>query len=152
MSYEKDKVRNVYAHYGDRTSGGGIGQEESINSVRRFTVGLNDVSIGKAPYVAPVVIPKGAKMVKATLFVHSASNIASNATVTVGDSSNGIVITEAMLKAEGTKNVSTAATGTWATSSDTGLTADQFIKVVNSDNTTKKFTGDATLVMEFEYK
>lgn len=152
MAYAKDKVRNVYAHYGDRTTGGGVGQEESINSVRRFTVGLNDVSIGSAPYVAPVVIPKGAKMSKATLFVYSASNIAESATVTIGDSTNGIVITEAMLKAVGTKDVSSAAIGTWAADSTTGLAADQVIDITNSDTTTTKFSGEATLVMEFEYK
>lgn len=152
MAYEKDKVRKVYTHYGPRATGGGIGQEESINSVRRFTVGISDVTIGKAPYIAPVVIPKGAKLSKATLFVHSASNIASSATVTIGDSTNGISITEAELKAEGTKDVSDGATGTWAVSSETGLTADQEIKIANSDKTTQKFTGEATLVLEFEYK
>lgn len=152
MAYEKDKVRKVYTHYGPRVTGGGIGQEESINSVRRFTVGISDVTIGKAPYIAPVVIPKGAKLSKATLFVHSASNIAASATVTIGDSTNGIVITEADLKAEGTKDVSDDAIGTWAVDSGTGLTADQEIKITNSDKTTAKFTGEATLVLEFEYK
>ena len=152
MSYEKDKVRKVYQHYGSRISGGDMGQESSINSVRRFVVGINNTTIGPDPYIAPVIVPKGAKLAKATLFVNSPITLTTDKDITIGDSTNGIVISDDDLKVAGTKNVTTGATGTWASTSTTGLTEDQVIAVKNSDTTLKDFPGDATLVLEFEYK
>lgn len=152
MSYEKDKVRRVYQHYGSRISGGDVGQESSINSVRRFVVGINNTTIGPDPYVAPVIVPKGAKLAKATLFVNSPITLTADTSITIGDSTNGIVISDDVLKVAGTKNVTTVATGTWASTSTTGLTEDQVIAVKNSDTTLTDFPGDATLVLEFEYK
>lgn len=152
MSYEKDKVRRVYQHYGSRISGGDMGQESSINSVRRFVVGINNTTIGPDPYIAPVIVPKGAKLAKATLFVNSPITLTTDTSITIGDSTNGIVISDDDLKVAGTKNVTTGATGTWASTSTTGLTEDQVIAVKNSDTTLTDFPGDATLVLEFEYK
>ena len=152
MSYEKDKVRRVYQHYGSRISGGDVGQESSINSVRRFVVGINNTTIGPDPYIAPVIIPKGAKLAKATLFVNSPITLTADTSITIGDSTNGIVISDDDLKVAGTKNVTTGATGTWTSTSTTGLTEDQVIAVKNSDTTLTDFPGDATLVLEFEYK
>lgn len=152
MSYEKDKVRRVYQHYGSRISGGDVGQESSINSVRRFVVGINNTTIGPDPYIAPVIIPKGAKLAKATLFVNSPITLTADKNVIIGDGTNGITITDDNLSAAGTKDVTTGATGTWASTSATGLTKDQVIAVKNEDTTLTDFPGDATLVLEFEYK
>lgn len=188
MSYEKDNIRKVYTQYGTRFSGGEVGQESSIDSVRRFTVGLNDVSLGESPYVAPVVVPKGAKLRNATLFVYTPFGAGSGGTgsegtggntgdvggttpgtdeepgeipktfaarasgatsVVVGNDTDGISLS-GELGAEGVYSVTSAATGTWAADA-TGLTEDQVIEI-KGEGLSSPVDGNATLVLEFEYK
>jgi hypothetical protein len=153
MAYENSAGLGVTNQYGARNTGGATGLEHSQNSEFFVTVDLTGEMLNSG-YVAPVYVPKGAKLVKALLRVDEVFVVSAAGTVAIGGTApgtNGIVLTEAQLEALGTKDVSSVAIGTWATSSAVGTSASEKITRAIT-GTVGATSGKATLVMEFFYK
>jgi hypothetical protein len=150
MAYENSAGIGVFNQYGPRNTGGGVGTEQSKNSVQVMSMELTGEMLNSA-YIPPVVIPKGAKVIKATLRVDEVFVVSASGTVAVGGTApgtNGVVLTEAQLEAVGTKDVSSVAVGTWATNSATGTTAAQ--KVAKAiTGTVAAASGKGQLVVEY---
>lgn len=153
MAYENSAGLGVTNQYGARETGGAVGLEHSQNSEFSVSVDLTGEMLNSG-YVAPVFVPKGAKLVKALLRVDEAFVVSTSGTVAVGGTAprtNGVVLTEAQLEAVGTKDVSSVAIGTWATSSAVGTAASQKLTTAIT-GTVGTTAGKGTLVMEFFYK
>ena len=153
MAYENSAGLGVTNQYGVRNTGGSVGVERSANSIQTMSINLTGEMLNSA-YVAPVFVPKGAKVVKATLRVDEVFVVSASGTVAVGGTvpgTNGIILTEAQLEALGTKDVSSVGAGTWATASATGTTASQKVTTAIT-GTVGATSGKATLVVEYFYK
>jgi hypothetical protein len=153
MPYENTAGLGVSNQYNARETGGAAGVERSSNSVQTVTYDLTGEMLNST-FTPPVFIPKGAKVIKATLRVDEVFNVSASGTVAIGGTApatNGVVLTEAQLEALGTKDVSAGAVGTWATSSTTGTTASQRLtKAITG--TVAANTGKGSLVVEYFYK
>lgn len=153
MGYENSAGLGVTNHYGSRTTGGAIGLEHGQNSTNVLTVDLTGEMLNSA-YVAPMKMPKGALVRKATLRVDEVFVVSAAGTVAIGGTApgtDGVVLTEAKLEALGTSDVSSLAIGTWATASATGpLTAQTITKAITG--TVAATSGKGTLTVEYYYK
>jgi len=153
MSYENSAGLGVTNQYGARQTGGAVGLEHGKTSMHILSVDLTGEMLNSA-YVAPVYVPKGAKIIKAILRVDEVFVVSAAGTVAIGGTTpgtDGVVLTEAQLEALGTKDVSAVAVGTWATASTTGTTASQ--KVTKSiTGTVGATSGKGTLIVEYFYK
>jgi hypothetical protein len=150
MAYENSAGLGVSNQYGPRNTGGAAGTERSTGSIQTLTYDLTGEMLNSA-YAPPVYMPKGAKVVKATLVVDEVFVVSAAGTVAVGGTApgtNGVVLTEAQLEAVGTKDVSAVAVGTWATNSATGTTASQKLaKAITG--TVGATSGKGKLIVEF---
>lgn len=150
MAYENSAGIGVFNQYGPRNTGGAAGTEHSKSSVQVLTMELTGEMLNSA-YTPPVFVPKGAKVIKATLRVDEVFVVSASGTVAIGGTApgtNGVVLTEAQLEAVGTKDVSSVAVGTWATNSATGTTATQ--KVAKAiTGTVAATSGKGQLVVEY---
>lgn len=153
MAYENTAGLNVANQYGRRQSGGAAGAEHSMNSVQTLSLDLTGEMLNST-YFPPVYVPKGAKVIKATLRVDEVFVVSAAGTVAIGGTApgtNGVVLTEAQLEALGTKDVSSVAVGTWATASAVGTSASERIaKAITG--TVAATSGKATLVVEYLHK
>ena len=153
MAYENSAGLSVSNQYGRRESGGAAGAERSQNSVQTLSLDLTGEMLNST-YFPPVYVPKGAKVIKATLRVDEVFVVSAAGTVAIGGTApgtNGVVLTEAQLEALGTKDVSAVAIGTWATASAVGTSASQRIaKAITG--TVGATSGKATLVVEYLHK
>lgn len=150
MPYENSAGLGVNNQYGQRETGGAGGSEHSKTSLQTLTYDLTGEMLNSS-YNPPVWMPRGAKVVRATLVVDEVFNVSASGTVAIGGTApgtNGVVLTEAQLEAVGTKDVSSVAVGTWATSSATGTTAAQRIaKAITG--TVGATSGKGKLLVEF---
>jgi hypothetical protein len=150
MAYENSAGLGVYNQYGPRNTGGALGAERSQNSLQTLRISLTGEMLNSG-FLPPVYMPIGAKVVRATLAVDEVFVVSSSGTVSVGGTApatNGVVLTEAQLEAQGTKDVSSVAAGTWATNSSTGTTASQRVTTAIS-GTVAATSGKATLLVEY---
>jgi len=150
MTYEANSGLGVFNQYGPRNTGGAGGTERSIGSTQTLAVNLTGEMLNSS-YFPPVYMPKGAKVVKATLVVDEVFVVSASGTVAIGGTvpgTNGVVLTEAQLEAVGTKDVSSVAVGTWATSSATGTTAAQEI-AKSITGTVGATSGKGQLLVEY---
>lgn len=153
MAYENTAGLGVTNQYGPRQTGGAGGVERTQNSVSYMSIDLTGEMLNSG-YVAPLYMPKGALVRKATLRVDEVFVVSASGTVAIGGTApgtNGVVLTEAKLEALGTSDVSSLAIGTWATASTTGTSASQ--KVTSAiTGTVGATSGKATLVVEYFFK
>jgi hypothetical protein len=153
MAYENSAGLGVTNQYGARQTGGAVGLEHGKTSQHILSVDLTGEMLNSA-YVAPVYVPKGAKIIKAILRVDEVFVVSAVGTVAIGGTApgtDGVVLTEAQLEALGTKDVSASAVGTWATASTTGTTASQ--KVTKAiTGTVGATSGKGTLIVEYFFK
>lgn len=153
MGYENTAGLGVTNQYGVRNTGGAVGLEHGENSTHVLTVNLTGEMLNSA-YVAPMKMPKGALVRRATLRVDEVFVVSALGTVAIGGTApgtDGVVLTEAKLEALGTSDVSSLAVGTWATASATGpLTAQTIAKAITG--TVGATSGKGTLTVEYYYK
>ena len=158
MSYENKSGLNVSNQYGARETGGGVGLEQSQDSLHQLRIDLTGQSIADAiaGFIPPVYIPKGAKFRKALLRVDEVFVVTGTSpTVLVGAAgsvaTNGVVITEAELEALGTKELTSTGAGTWSFTSATGTAAAAKIGFALGGTILVVATtqGKATLLLEF---
>lgn len=153
MAYENSAGLNVYNQYGSRQTGGTLGTEKSIDSVRTVVMDLTGEMLNSG-YTPVMYMPKGAKVIKAILRVDDVFVVSAAGTVAIGGTApgtDGVVLTEAKLEALGTSDVSTLAVGTWATASATGpLTSQKVTKLITG--TVGATSGKGTLVVEYFFK
>jgi hypothetical protein len=150
MAYENSAGLSVANQYGPRNTGGAAGTQRSTNSLQTLTIDLTGEMLNSS-YAPPVYMPIGAKVVRATLEVNEVFVVSAAGTVAIGGTvpgTNGVVLTEAQLEAQGTKDVSAVAVGTWATASATGTTATQKIaKAITG--TVGATSGKGRLIIEY---
>lgn len=150
MAYEALTGLGISNQYGARQTGGAIGLEHGENSRHVLSFSLTGEMLNSA-YAPPVYMPKGAKVIRATLRVDEVFVVSAAGTVAIGGTApgtDGVVLTEAKLEALGTSDVSSLAVGTWATASATGpLTAQKVAKAITG--TVAATSGKATLVVEY---
>jgi hypothetical protein len=153
MAYENTAGLGVNNQYGRRQTGGAIGLEHGQNSTNVLSFDLTGEMLNST-YMAPIKMPKGALVRKATLRVDEVFVVSAAGTVAIGGTApgtDGVVLTEAKLEALGTSDVSALAVGTWATASATGpLTAQSITKVITG--TVAATSGKATLTVEYYFK
>lgn len=150
MAYENSAGLGVYNQYGARNTGGAIGADSTSGKTSTITVDLTGEMLNSG-FMPPVVVPKGALLKKAVLRVDEVFVVSTSGTVAIGGTApgtNGVVLTEAKLEAQGTSDVSALAIGTWATASATGTTAAQ--KIAKSiTGTVGATSGKGQLILEF---
>lgn len=150
MAYENSAGIGVFNQYGARNTGGAIGADHSQNKVTIITVDLTGEMLNSG-FMPPVVVPKGSLLKSAVLRVDEVFVVSAAGTVAIGGTApgtNGVVLTEAKLEAQGTSNVSSLAVGTWATASATGTAAAQKIaKAITG--TVGATSGKGQLILEF---
>lgn len=157
MGFENLTGLGVNNHYGTRDTGGHVGTEHTKESIRQLTMGITGESLNSG-YLPPVVVPKGAKFLRAILRVDEAFALTGTSpTVIFGGTApatDGIVLTKAELEAVGTKTPASTGTGTWAQASATGTTAAQKVtKALGGTTPAVSATqGKGTLILEFVNK
>lgn len=153
MAYENTAGLNVNNQYGARNTGGAAGSEHTQDSIWQFTMDLTGEMLNSS-FTPPVVMPRGAKVLRAFLRVDEAFVVSTSGTVAIGGTApgtNGIVLTEAQLENVGTKDVSSVGAGTWATASTTGTTAaEKVTKAITG--TVAATSGKGTLIVEYVFK
>lgn len=153
MAYENTAGLGVTNQYGARNTGGSVGLERNSNSTNILCVDLTGEMLNSG-YVAPMFVPKGALVRRATLRVDEVFVVSAAGTVAIGGTApgtNGVVLTEAKLEALGTSDVSSLAIGTWATASATGTTASQKVTTAIT-GTVGATSGKGTLSVEYYFK
>jgi hypothetical protein len=155
MPFEANNgLGGVSNYYGPRDTGGSVGSEETDQSIRQYSIAFTGASLNSS-FLPPVVLPRGAKQLRATLRVDEAFVLTGTApTVIFGGTApatNGIVLTQAELQAIGTKTPASTGTGTWAVASATGTTAAERITRALGGTTpaVSPTVGKATLIIEF---
>jgi hypothetical protein len=155
MPFEANNgLGGVSNYYGPRDTGGSVGSEETDQSIRQYSIAFTGASLNSS-FLPPVVLPRGAKQLRATLRVDEAFALTgTNPTVIFGGTApatNGIVLTQAELQAIGTKTPASTGTGTWAVASATGTTAAERITRALGGTTpaVSPTVGKATLTIEF---
>lgn len=150
MAFENTAGLGVNNQYNIRNTGGAVGTERSMNSIQTLTYDLTGEMLN-SPFVPPVVVPKGAKIIKVLLVVDQLFDVSAAGTVAVGGTlpaTNGVVLTEAQLESLGAKDVTASAVGTWSAASTTGtLTAQRVSKAISG--TVNATVGRASLVVEY---
>ena len=155
MGFEANTgLGGVSNFYGPRNTGGSVGSEATDNSIREYSIAFTGESLNSA-FLPPVVLPRGAKFLRAVLRVDEAFALTgTNPTVIFGGTApatNGIVLTKAELEAIGSKAPASTGTGTWAVASATGTTAAERITKALGGTTpaVSPTVGKATLTVEF---
>ncbi len=157
MPFENNTGLGVFSQYGSRNTGGSVGTEETGNSIRGYAVAFTGESLNSG-FLPPVVLPRGAKLLRAALRVDEAFTLGGTSpTVIFGGTApatNGVVITAAELGTVGTKTPASTGTGTWAVASTTGTTAAERITraLGGTSPTVTSGVGKATLILEFVNK
>jgi hypothetical protein len=159
MSVEIAGLRDVRNVYGQRDLGYDVGVNKTEGASNELSVGLSGSMLGDiidgAVVVADVVIPAGAVLEEAHLFVDEAFVLGGTTpAVEVGtktsEATNGVTCTEAQLEAVGGYDVTAALSGTWASGS--ALAAATTVGVaVSGTSPTSTSAGKARLVVTYKY-
>lgn len=149
MATESKTGLGVAQHYGPRDTGATVGVERSTDSSHRLSFELTGFGL-KNKFLPPLVIPKGATMLSARIYVDEAFG-AGVTGITIGqgnaEATNGIALVAADL-AVGAKDVTSKLAGTWAPAAVTAA-AHRVGLVVTGTPTD---AGNASLVIEYHYK
>lgn len=159
MAYEKTSGLNVFNQYGPRDTGGTIGVERSTDSVHQLSIGFTGDSLAVGEFVAPVVMPAGARILRYVLVIDEAFTVTGTTpTLLFGSAgsvaTNGVALSEAELEAEGAKIPVDTGSGTWSTTSATGLTAaaEVAFELGGTTPAIAAGSGKGTLIVEYIYK
>jgi hypothetical protein len=154
MAYENKSGIGVFNQYGPRHSGNTAGTDDDFDEL---TLEFSGNSL-QSTFLPPCVIPKGARIQRATLFIDEGFTLTGTSpTVQVGGTApgtNGASFTATDLGTVGAIDVSSKFAGTWATNSALGTTASEKVTIALG-GTTPAVTpgvGKATLWVEFRYK
>jgi hypothetical protein len=158
MPYVNQAGLNVSNQYGARSTGNSVGTDHSQNASHELSLEFSGTSLADSLFLPPFVIPKGAKITRATLVVHDPFTLTGTTPgLAVGGTApatNGVAITAANLSSAQSIDLSSALAGTWATSSTTGTTASEKVTIALT-GTTPAVTpgaGKASLVINYIYK
>lgn len=148
MATESKTGLGVVQNYGPRNTGATVGVERSTDSTHRLSFELTGFGL-KNKFLPPLVIPKGATMLSARIYVDSALTGVTGVTIGQGnaEATNGIVLVAADL-AVGAKDVTAKLAGTWAPGSVTAAAHRVGLVVAG----TPTDAGNASLVIEYHYK
>lgn len=158
MPFENSAGIAVSNFFGARNTGGSVGVEESDSSTHHLSVNLTGEMLN-GTFLPPVVVPKGARFVRAVLRIDEAFELdGTTPTVRIGAAgsvaTNGIVLTEAEMEAIGTKVPASSGAGTWSQSSATGTTAAARVAfdLGGTNPTANAAVGKGTLILTFVNK
>lgn len=158
MPYENKTGLNVSSQYGPRSVGNTVGTDHSYNAVHELNLEVTGTSLADSLFLPPFVVPKGARMVRATLTVDQAFTLTGTTPgVVIGGTApatNGLALTAANLGSVAIVDVSAGLTGTWATASAAGTTAAEKVTIALSGTTpaVTSGTGKASIVIGYVYK
>lgn len=158
MPFENSAGIGVNNFFGPRNTGGSVGVETSESSTHNLSIALTGETLSGS-FLPPVVLPKGAKFVRAVLRIDEAFNLGGTSpTVQIGAAgsvaTNGIVLTETEMETVGTKTPASTGVGTWAQASTTGTTAAAKVAFAlgGTAPTVDATVGKGTLILTFVNK
>lgn len=148
MATESKTGLGVAQHYGPRNTGASVGYEKTVDSKHRLSFELTGFGL-QNKFLPPIVIPKGATILSARVYVDEAFGAGVGVTIGQGnaEATNGIALAAADL-ALGGRDVTSKLAGTWVPTSAT--TAAHRVGIVVAGTPTK--SGKASLVIEYHYK
>lgn len=148
MATESKTGLGVAQHYGARNTGASVGWEQTSDSAHRLSFEITGSGL-KNGFLPPLVMPKGATVTSARLYVDKAFSGVTSFSIGAGnaEATNGITLAAADL-AVGGSNVATKLKGEWATTAVT-TTANRIGLVVTGTPTD---AGVASLVLDVHYK
>lgn len=148
MAIESKTGLGVAQNYGPRNTGASVGWEQTSDSEHRLSFELTGTGL-KNKFLPPIVMPKGATVIRARLYVDEAFTGVTNVSLGQGnaEATNGITLLAADL-AVGGRDVTSKLAGTWAANAVT-TQADRIGVAVTG---TPGKTGRASLVIVVEYK
>lgn len=148
MATESKSGLGVAQHYGPRNTGTTVGYEKTVDSKHRLSFEITGQGL-QDKFLPPIVIPKGATILSARVYVDEAFGAGVGVTFGQGnaEATNGIALAAADL-ALGGRDVSAKLAGTWVPASAT--TAAHRVGMVVAGTPTK--IGKASLVIEYHYK
>jgi hypothetical protein len=150
MATESKTGLGVAQHYGARDTGATVGYEQTNSSNHRLSFEITGYGLTQgSKFLPPIVVPKGAIVKSATLYVDEAFGAGVGFTIGQGnaEATNGIALAAADL-AVGGRDVTTKLAGTWAAGA--GITAPHRVGLITAGTPTK--AGKASLVIEYTYK
>lgn len=148
MAIESKTGLGVAQNYGPRQTGATVGWEHTSDSEHRLSFEFTGVGL-KNKFLPPIVMPKGATVIRARLYVDEAFTGVTDVSVGQGnaEATNGIKLLAADL-AVGGRDVTAKLAGTWAANAVT-TQADRIGVAVTG---TPGKGGRASLVLVVEYK
>ncbi len=148
MATESKTGLGVAQHYGPRNTGATIGWEQTSDSEHRLSIELTGEGL-QNKFLPPIVIPKGATITGARVYVDEAFSGVTGLSIGQGnaEATNGLTVLAADL-AVGGRSLDAKLTGTWATTSVT-TQADRIGLIVTGTPTK---AGRASIVFKVEYK
>lgn len=149
MAFEGNTGLQVATQYGARDTGNTIGVEHSQDGRHQLSVELTAKGLIEG-FTAPIVLPKGAIIEKAHVYVDQAFTGLTNVSIGVGgaEATNGITLLAADL-AVGGKDVTSKLTGTWV--AGTATTVATNVRVAKTGTPTGG-VGRASVVITYLYK
>lgn len=148
MATESKTGLGVAQHYGPRNTGATVGWEQTSDSAHRLSIELTGEGL-QNKFLPPIVVPKGATVTAARLYVDEAFSGVTGLSIGQGnaEATNGVTLLAADM-AVGGRDITSKLTGTWAATSVT-TQADRIGLIVTGTPTK---AGRASLVLRVEYK
>lgn len=121
MATESKTGLGVAQHYGPRNTGASVGYEKTVDSKHRLSFELTGFGL-QNKFLPPIVIPKGATILSARVYVDEAFGAGVGVTIGQGnaEATNGIALAAADL-ALGGRDVTSKLAGTWVPTSATTI-------------------------------
>lgn len=148
MAVESKTGLGVAQNYGPRNTGATVGWEHTSDSEHRLSFELTGEGL-QNKFLPPIVMPKGATVIRARLYVDEAFTGVTSLSLGQGnaEATNGITLAAADIGVGG-RDVTAKLTGTWAANAVT--TAANRIGLAVTGTPGK--VGKASLVLVVEYK
>lgn len=150
MATESKTGLGVAQNYGPRNTGSTAGWEQTKDSTHRLTFEITSNGIANGNFLPPVVMPKGATVYRAMVYVDKAFTGLTSISIGRGNAAatDGITLLAADLAAGG-RDVTSKLTGQWAAGAVT-TTANR-IGATTAGTVTNK-DGRASIVLDVHYK
>lgn len=148
MATESKTGLGVAQHYGPRDTGASIGWEQTTDSKHRLSLELTGFGL-QEKFLPPIVMPKGATVVSAYIYVDEAFTGVTGLSIGTGnaEATDGITLVAADL-ALGGRDLTANLTGQW----DTGAFTTAANRIGMLVTGTPGPNGRASLVLEVHYK
>lgn len=149
MAFEGNSGLQVANQYGARETGTSIGVERSDDGYHQLSVEMTGKGLAEG-FSAPIVLPKGAIIKEAFVYVDEAFSGITNVAIGEGnaEATNGIVLLAADL-AVGGKSVTDKLAGTWVANTVQPKASNIRFKVTGTPSPTQ---GRASVLIKFVYK